>query len=157
MTPELRALPSSFSDSCGISPSFAASVSGTSSPPFLPRLDTGFSTGLPALVAQCFRRFPSPSLRPVFSAYFPTNATQVQFLSPYARVSHQLLTCSPLPCVRFVQFIRRCLCVHKTLQLFPDLLSDLGFTASVSRLGFVARDWRRSAPHTTPPERPLST
>jgi hypothetical protein len=33
----------------------------------------------------------------------------------------------------------------QTFQLFPDLLSNLGSTASVSRLGFVARESRRSA------------
>jgi len=63
-------------------PSFAASASGISSPLFLSRLDTGFSTGLPALVAQCFPWFPSPSLRPVISASFPTNMTQVHSLPP---------------------------------------------------------------------------
>ena len=33
---------------------FAASVLGASSPIYPLRLDTGFSTGLPALVAKCF-------------------------------------------------------------------------------------------------------
>jgi len=82
MTPELRALPLSFSDSCEISLSIAASVSGTSSPLFLPRLDTDFSTDLSALVAQCFPRFPSPSFPPVFSTSFPTYVTQDYSLPP---------------------------------------------------------------------------
>ena len=63
-------------------PSLAASASGTSSPLFLSRLDTGSSTGLPALVARCFSRFPSPSLRLVISASFPTYMTQVHSLPP---------------------------------------------------------------------------
>ena len=36
----------------------------------------------PPLLPKCFPRFPSPSLRPVFSASFPTSATQVHFLPP---------------------------------------------------------------------------
>ena len=63
-------------------PSLAASASGTSSPLFLSRLDTGSSTGLPALVARCFPWFPSPSLRPVISASFLTYMTQVHSLPP---------------------------------------------------------------------------
>ena len=40
------------------------------------------STGLPALVAWCFLRFPSPSLRLVISASFPTYMTQVHSHPP---------------------------------------------------------------------------
>ena len=82
MTLELLALPLSFSDKIEISLSFAASVLGASSPIYPLRLDTSFSTGLPALVAKCFPKFPSPSLRPVFFTSFPTYTTQVHSHHP---------------------------------------------------------------------------
>ena len=99
-------VPSSFSDSLGIASPFAVSASRPGSHHFFPRFDTGSSTGLPALVALVFpsASFParcSPSLRPVLSGSvstsFPTPATQDFFHFPYARVSPQLLSRSPLP------------------------------------------------------------
>ena len=75
------------------------------------------------------------------------------FSSPYACVSLQLLSRSPLRYLQFVRFIRRGLCVHRTLQPIPDFLSDLGSTAPVSGLGFCGPRVAPKRPHTTPPER----
>jgi len=57
------------------------------------------------------------------------------FHFPYARVSLQLPTHSPLPCVRFVRFVRRCLHTPHRVLAFSDHLSALGFTAPVSGAG----------------------
>ena len=66
------------------------------------------------------------------------------FSSPYACVSLQLPTRSPLRCLRFVRFVRRAF-ASTDAPAFPDHLSILGSTAPVSGLGFVARESRRSA------------
>ena len=75
------------------------------------------------------------------------------FSSPYACVSLQLLSRSPLRYLQFVRFIRRGLCVHRRSSLFPDFLSDSGSTAPVSGLGFCGPRVAPKRPHTTPPER----
>ena len=111
----------------------------------LPRSDTSSSTGLPALVAQVFPSVSFPFLASGFLRLVPHFRDPGSVSSPYARVSLQLLSRSPLPCVRFLRFRRRLLSRPQTFQLFPDLLSNLGSTASVSRLGFVARESRRRA------------
>ena len=150
----LRALPLSFSDSCEISLSFAASVSGTSSPLFPSRLDTGFSTGLPALVAQCFPRFPSPSLRPVLSALFPTYATQVFFISP----TRVYLFSSQLTLPFLASGSSDLFAVAFTLHIV-FWLSPITFRLSVlpHRFPVLVRGPRVAPkrPHTTPPERQI--
>ena len=75
------------------------------------------------------------------------------FSSPYACVSLQLLSRSPLRYLQFVRFIRRGLCVHRRSSLFPDFLSDSGSTAPVSGLGFCGPRVAPKRSHTTPPER----
>jgi len=146
-------VPSPFSDSLGITPPFAVSASRLGSHHFFPRFDTGSSTGLPALVAfvflsASFRFLPLPCVQfsPVLSTSFPTPATQGLFHSPYARVSPQLLSRSPLPCVQFLRS-RRCSAFTPT---DAPALSPISFRISVPppRLRgsvIVARESRRSA------------
>ena len=64
----------------------------------------------------CCLVFPSvsfPFLASGFLHLVPHFRDPGSFSSPYARVSLQLLPRSPLPCVRFVQFSRRYLHVHR--------------------------------------------
>ena len=135
----------SFPDSWWIAPPFAASASSPASRRFFSRPDTGSSTGLPALVALVFPSVSFPFLASGLLHLVPHFRDPGSFSSPYARVSLQLLSRSPLPCVRFLRFRRRLLSRPQTFQLFPDLLSNLGSTAPALGLGFVARESRRSA------------
>merc|ERR1711924_560897 len=106
----------------------------------------GFSTGLPALVAWCFPWFPSPSLRPVISALFPTYMTQVHSLPP----THVYLFNSYLA----LPFVSSSLSdlfaaafASTDAPAFPRL--PFGFRGSVFGPRVAPK-----RPHTTPPERP---
>ena len=104
----------------------------------------------------CCPVFPLVSFPFLASGYLrlvPHQHDPGSFSSPYACVSLQLLSRSPLRYLQFVRFIRRGLCVHRRSSLFPDFLSDSGSTAPVSGLGFCGPRVAPKRPHTTPPER----
>ncbi len=160
-------VPSSFPDSLGIAPLFAVSASRLGSHHFFPRLDTGSSTGLPALVTLAFPSASFPFLplpcvqfSPVLSTSFPTSATQVFSIPPtraYLRSFSLALPFLPLPCVQFspvppISLLLR-LHAHRRSGSIPDLLSDFGSTAPVSGLGFCGPRVAPKRPRTTPPER----
>jgi len=109
----------SFPDSWWIAPPFAASASSPASRRFFSRPDTGSSTGLPALVALVFPSVSFPFLASGSLRFVPHSHDPGSFSSPYARVSPQLLSRSPLPCVRFLRFRCRCFHVHRRSSSFP--------------------------------------
>ena len=67
------------------------------------------------------------------------------FSSPYACVSLQLLTRSPLRYLQFVRFIRRGLCVHRRSSLSPISFRISVLPPRFRGSVFVARESRRSA------------
>ena len=116
------------------SPLRSSSLSRGVAPPF------AFFASFPFLPLPCVQ------FSPVLSTSFPIPATQGLFHSPYARVSLQLLSRSPLPCVQFLRS-RRCSAFTPT---DAPALSPISFRISVPppRLRgsvIVARESRRSA------------
>jgi len=67
------------------------------------------------------------------------------FSSPYACVSLQLLSRSPLRYLQFVRFIRRGLCVHRRSSLSPISFRISVLPPRFRGSVFVARESRRSA------------
>ena len=107
------------------------------SPPLLPSVSLGF------LPLPCVRFSPprSPLPRPRF-IFFPLRAC----------ISSAPISLSPsFPPVTPIYLPRPLR--PQTLQPFPETLSFLGSTASVSRLGFCGPRVAPKRPHTTPPER----
>jgi len=92
--------------------------------------------------------FPSvsfPFLASGFLHLVPHFRDPGSFSSPYARVSLQLLSRSPLPCVQFVRFIRRCLHVHRRSGSSPIFFRITVLPPRFRGSVFVARESRRSA------------
>ena len=100
-------VPSSFPDSLGIAPLFAVSASRLGSHHFFPRLDTGSSTGLPALVTLVFPSASFPFLPLPCVQFSPVLSTfRYSFLHGSLRPCSlvfllRFLPVLPLPCVRF--------------------------------------------------------
>ena len=67
------------------------------------------------------------------------------FSSPYAHVSLQLLSRSPLRFLQFLRFIRRDLCVHRRSSLSPRSFRFSVLPPRFRGSVFVARESRRSA------------
>ena len=133
---------SSFSDLLGITPPFSVSASRLGSHHFIPRFDTGSSTGLPALVALVFPSVFFPFLASS-SLHFVPHSRDPGFFqySLRARISATSLSLFPSfpflasSSLRFLRF-RRCSTFTST---DAPALSPISFQISVHHPGFGVR------------------
>ena len=113
--------------------------------PFCSSIGTGPPQVSLLLFPVCFSQVSFPFLASGYLCLVPHLHDPGSFSSPYACVSLQLLSRSPLRYLQFVRFIRRGLCVHRRSSLSPISFRISVLPPRFRGSVFVARESRRSA------------